>query len=365
MSLATNEPGVSARLDIDLGAVAANWRQLDAMHPGETAGVVKADAYGLGAVPVAQALAAAGCGIFFAAHLAEAVALRAALPQARIAVLNGVFGHDAAVFRAHGLIPVLSTLAEIAQWRAQARAAGRVLPCFLHLETGMNRLALPVADCAVLAADPTLLEGLRVDVVMTHLLAAEVPEDANNARQLALFSTLLRSFPGVKTSLANSSGMFLGAAFHTDLARPGAALYGLNPTPGAPNPMRPVVTLRAPILQIREVGPGESVGYNGVWRAARNSRIATVGVGYADGYHRSLTNSATACFDDTPVPLVGRVSMDLSTFDVTDTQARPGDWLTLLGPRHDADALAAQARTNGYEILTSLGQRYQRRYFGA
>jgi alanine racemase len=159
--------------------------------------------------------------------------------------------------------------------------------------------------------------------------------------------------------------MFLGEDFHTDLARPGAALYGVNPTPGRPNPMRNVVRLAAPILQIHDVQPGETVGYSGGWRAARHSRIATLGVGYADGYHRALANKATAYFDDTPVPLVGRVSMDLTTFDVTDVRANTGDLLTLLGRCHDADALAAQASTNGYEILTSLGGRYQRRYIGA
>lgn len=356
---------MSATLDIDLGAVQANWRLLDALHGGETAGVVKADAYGLGAAFVAPALAAVGCRTFFTAHLAEAVALRAVLPGVRIAVLNGVFLHDAVTFCAHDLIPVLGAQAEVKQWQAHARALGRALPCFLHLETGMNRLGLTAAERAVLADDKTLLEGLQVDVVMTHLVAADAPGDVSNERQRLLFAGLAREFPGARTSLANSSGMFLGADFCSDLARPGAALYGINPTPGSKNPMRQVATLTAPILQVHEIEAGEGVGYSGVWRAVRKSRIATVGVGYADGYHRILTNSATAYFDDTPVPLVGRVSMDLTTFDVTEVCANPGDRLTLLGARHDADALAAQAQTNGYEILTSLGHRYQRRYIGA
>ena len=357
---------MTAELTIDLGAIAANWRALDALHPGETAGVVKADAYGLGAAQVGPALAAAGCKTFFTAHLAEAVALRAVLPDQKIAVLNGLFPHDAADFVAHEVIPVLGSLEEIAHWQAQARRESQTLPCFLHLETGMNRLGLTDAELAALAADKSLLDWLGVEVVMTHLLAADTPEDENNDRQRRVFAELARRFPGAKTSMANSSGMFLGAAFHTDLARPGAALYGINPTPEQKkNPMRQVVTLSAPILQIHEVEPGESVGYGGAWRAARKSRIATLGVGYADGYHRSLTNRATAYFDDTPVPLVGRVSMDLTNFDVTDVCATAGDSLTLLGPRHDADALAAQAQTNGYEILTSLGRRYQRRYIGA
>ncbi len=268
-------------------------------------------------------------------------------------------------FYAHDLIPVLGSLGEVAQWRAAAHGLGRVLPCFLHLETGMHRLGLTVGERAILAGDKTRLEGVALEYIITHLVAADAPDDAVNERQKRLFQELARQFPGAKTSIGNSSGMFLGVEFHTDLARPGAALYGVNPVPGRPNPMRQVVTLTAPILQIHDVWPGESVGYSGVWRATRPSRIATLGVGYADGYHRALSNKATAYFDDTPVPLVGRVSMDLTTFDVTDVPARPGDMLTLLGPRHDADALAAQAGTNGYEILTSLRGRFDRRYIGA
>jgi alanine racemase len=188
-----------------------------------------------------------------------------------------------------------------------------------------------------------------------------------NARQAEKFSVAARQFPGAKTSFANSSGMFLGAAFHSDLARPGAALYGINPTPGreAGERMRDVVRLSAPILAVHEVEPGETVGYSGRWTAQRRSRIATIGVGYADGFHRALSNRGTAYFDATPVPLVGRVSMDLTTYDVTDVPAGPGDFLCLIGPGHGPDALAAEAGTSGYEMLTSLGRRYQRRYSGA
>lgn len=355
---------MTAFLDIDLAAIQANWKFLDGLHPGETAGVVKADAYGLGALRVAPALAAVGCKTFFTAHLAEAVALRAVLPVQKIAVLNGLFPWAPAEFCAHDLIPVVSSLADVTRWRAHAREVGRELPCFLLLDTGMHRLGLTTAELAALREDATLLEGLALEVVMSHLVASDVAGDPNNPRQTRHFYELAKQFPGAKTSLANSSGMFLGGDYHRDLARPGAALYGLNPTPGAKNPMRHVVTLRAPILQIHDIEPGETVGYCGVWRAARKSRIATVGAGYADGYPRILTNAATAYFDDTQVPLVGRVSMDLSNFDVTDVRATPGDMLTLIGPRHDADALAAQGQTIGYEILTSLGRRYARRYTG-
>jgi alanine racemase len=200
---------------------------------------------------------------------------------------------------------------------------------------------------------------------MTHLVSAEDPADPMNARQAARFRAVRAVFPpDQKYSFANSSGLFNGAEFRSDLARPGAALYGINPKPGTANPMRPVVRLTARILQIHQVQPGETVGYNGYWTAARPSRIATIGVGYADGFHRSLSNKATARFDGLCVPLVGRVSMDLTTFDVTDTGAQIGDDLELIGPGHDADALAIEAGTNGYEILTSLGRRYMRRYVG-
>ena len=198
---------------------------------------------------------------------------------------------------------------------------------------------------------------------MTHLVSAEDPADPSNERQRLAFAAACARLPPAPRSLANSSALFLGPEYRLDLARPGAALYGINPVPGRANPMRPVVCLRARILQVRDVPAGETVGYNAQWTAARPSRIATVSVGYADGFLRSLGNRATAHFDDAPVPLVGRVSMDLTTFDVTDAPAAgPGGWLTLIGPHNPVDAIAARAGTNGYEVLTSLGHRYTRTY---
>ncbi len=356
---------MTALLDIDLGAVVANWRFLAGLNKGETAAVVKADAYGLGAAALAPVLARAGCGIFFTAHLAEAVALRVVVPQARILVLNGLMPHAAADFIAHDIIPVLGALQELALWRAEANRLGRKLPAFLHLETGMNRLALTAGELAALREDATLLEGIAVETVITHLLAADAPEDPRNQRQLEDFLAKAAQFPGAKRSIANSPGTFLGPDYHLDLIRPGAALYGLNTSTAQPCRMQPVVRLSAPILQIHEIPAGMGVGYAGGWTAPRPSRIATVGVGYADGLHRTLSNRGTAYFDDTPVPLVGRVSMDLATFDVTDVPANPGDLLGLLDSRHGADELGREAGTIGYEILTSLGRRYQRRYIGA
>jgi alanine racemase len=346
-------------LVIDRGAIVANWR---ALCRGPTAAVVKADAYGLGAAEIVPALYEAGCRHFFTAHPGEALAIRTLVPGAMVAVLNGLWPGLEHTFSAHDLTPVLGSLAEIDRWRAHAVHLGRALPGIVHVDTGMNRLGLDPRQLAALAADHARLDGIALRYVMTHLVSAECPEDPVNDQQRARFAAACAALPPAPRSFANSSGLFLGPAFDSDLARPGAALYGVNPTPGRPNPQRPVVQLRARILQVRDVLPGESVGYNGQWVATRPSRIATVSVGYADGYLRSLSNRATAYFDGQAVPLVGRVSMDLSTFDVTDVPgASPGAWLDLLGPC-GVDGLAAQAGTNGYEILTSLGSRYQRRY---
>jgi alanine racemase len=227
----------------------------------------------------------------------------------------------------------------------------------------MNRLGLDARELAALAADKSLLQGITLLYVMTHLAAAEIPGDPQNAQQLQAFAAARAMLPPAPASLANSSGLFLGSAFASDLARPGAALYGINPTPAAANPMRLAVRLRAQVLQVRDIAPGAGVGYNAAWRARRRTRIATLGVGYADGWSRALSTGSAAIFDGAPVPLVGRVSMDLTTYDVTDHPALvAGSWLELLGPSMPPEAVAAAAGTNGYEILTSLGRRYRRDY---
>ena len=346
-------------LEIDLAAIVANWQSL---RRSPTAAVVKADAYGLGARVVVPALHAAGCRHFFTAHPSEALAIRDLIPGAMLGVLNGLWPSLEAEFAANDLTPVLGTLDEVDRWTAQARTNGHALPAILHIDTGMNRLGLDARELNILAGDHGRLDGLTLRYVMTHLASAEDPDDPLNQQQRLRFAAACARLPPAPRSLANSSGLFLGPDFASDLARPGAALYGLNPTPGRPNPQRPVIRLRARVLQIREVEPGDSVGYNGQWIAGRPSRIATVSVGYADGLLRALSNRAVAYFDDRPVPLVGRVSMDLSTFDVTDTPGLAvGDWLDMIGPG-GADALAEAACTNGYEILTSLGHRYPRLY---
>jgi len=356
-----------AVLEVDLGAIADNWRMIGRLHPsGPVAAVLKADAYGLGAPAVANRLFAAGCRHVFVAHLDEARVLRPLLPGAMLAVLNGLWPGDAPAYSDAGIAPVLGSLPEVGEWAAHARTRGRALPALLHVDTGMNRLGLSPEEVDVLAAEPARLDGIRLLFVMTHLVSAEWPDDPVNALQRDRFAQACARLPAASHSIANSSGCFLGGDFGSDLARPGAALYGVNPTPGRPNPMRAAVRLRARILQTRDVPPGARVGYNGAWTAQRPSRIATVSVGYADGYPRTLTNHAAACFDGQAVPLVGRVSMDLSTFDITDAPgAGPGAWLDLIGPGMPVDEVASRAGTNGYEILTQLGARYRRVYLDA
>ncbi|HEY1411599.1 MAG TPA: alanine racemase [Rhodopila sp.] len=344
-----------AILEVDLDAVVANWRVLCERHPwGAVAGVVKADGYGLGARDVAGALYAAGCRHFFVAYLNEAMAIRDVVPDAMLAVLSGPIPGTESAYAVHGLTPVLGSLDEIARWRGEA---------ILHVDTGMSRLGLSSQELAALAADRSLLDGVSIRYVMSHLVSSEWPEDPVNEMQRQRFAAARALLPRAPSSLANSSGIFLGAAFRSDLARPGAALFGVNPTPGRPNPMRHVVRLSVRVLAVREVPAGATVGYNATWTAARPSRIATAALGYADGFHRSLSGRGRAYFDGTPVSLVGRVSMDLTTFDVTDLPAvQPGCWLEVLGPHLSADDVAEAAGTNGYEVLTSLGRRFHRVY---
>jgi alanine racemase len=348
-------------LTVDTGAIAANWRKLGQTHGAPAAAVVKADAYGLGAAMVAPALLEAGARHFFVAQLEEAVALRPLLPGATIAVLNGFAAADADAYLAHDLFPVLGCLPEIEAYARLARASNRVLPALLHVDTGMNRLGLSACDLAGVAENA---QGVAWQYIMTHLVSAECPEDPINAAQRARFEHACAMHPGVPRSLANSSGIFLGPAFRSDLARPGAALYGINPTPGRPNPMRPAMRLSAPVLQLRAIGEGEAVGYNASWIAQRPTIVATIALGYADGYHRAVGRGMhpQAAFDRTRLPLIGRVSMDLLTFDATDVPAlAPGDMLELIGPAVPPDEVAGWAGTNGYEVLTSLGHRAHRR----
>lgn len=356
-----------AVLEIDLAAIRANWRTLAEHTRGACAAVVKADAYGLGAAVVAPALYAEGARKFFVAHLDEALALQPALPAAtEIFVLNGLPPGAEGDCADAGIVPVLNSLDQVSAWTDLAARKARPLPAAIQVDTGMSRMGLAEDELDVLADDPKRLTGLNLHLVMSHLACAERQDHEMNHAQLARFQAARRALPAAPASLANSSGVFLGPDFHFDLARPGAALYGLAPVAGEANPMRPVIRLRGRILQIRDIPAGARVGYGASWTAARPSRIATVSVGYADGYLRSLSHRATAHVGDKAVPLVGIVSMDSITLDVTDApQAVAGGFVDLIGPHASVDAVASAAGTIGYEVLTSLGNRYARRYANA
>jgi alanine racemase len=354
-------------LEIDLAAIAENWRRLGQRlaPPASAAAVVKADAYGLGMAQVAPALAQAGCTLFFVATLDEGLALRRLLPAAEIAVLHGLLPGTGDDFRQARLVPVLNDLGQIAAWRHAAET--RALPAIIHIDTGMARLGLPPAEVARLGAAPELLAGVALRAVLSHLACADEPEQVANARQLAAFRTALATLPRAPASLVASSGIFLGADYHFDIARPGAALYGINPTPNASNPMAQVVRLKGRILQVRDVDRAMTVGYGAAHRMERAGRIATVAVGYADGWLRSSSHRGSAAIAGQRVPVIGRISMDLMTLDVTGIDpalTRPGDFIDLIDEQHGIDAVAAAAGTIAYEILTALGRRHHRIYRG-
>jgi alanine racemase len=317
--------------------------------------VVKADAYGLGAEPVAKALRLAGCETFFVATLDEGIALRAVLGGGpEIAVFNGPLTGSADEYPAHGLTPVLNDLGQVQAWR-RANA-----PAILHVDTGMSRLGMTARELSLFTNDPIPLVGL-----VSHLACADAPEHPLNAVQLARFTAIKAQFPRLRASLSASSGIFLGRDYRHDLVRPGAALSGVNPCPGTPNPMRQVVTLKGKIVQVREIDRGESVGYGAAHVMPEPGRLAVVAVGYADGWLRAMSHRGSGAMAGRRVPLVGRVSMDLITFDVSALapgRARPGDTIELLGAGYGVDEAAADAGTIGYEILTALGARYHRIY---
>ncbi|MEE8455094.1 MAG: alanine racemase [Limibaculum sp.] len=358
-------------LTIDCGAVAANYRQLRTqLGKARCGAVVKADAYGLGMAKIAPALAAAGCEDFFVALIHEGVALRALLPQARIYVFDGADGAGAGALLEHGLIPALNDPGQIAAYARAAGATGTSAPALLNIDTGMARLGLGPGDIEALVAAPERLRGIDVAYVMTHLACADEPDHPLNRDQVGAFARARERLKGVcdaPATLANSAAIFLGPEFHFDLARPGAALYGLAPHPGRPNPMAQVVQLQGKILQVRDVDSPMTVGYGATHHVRSKGRIATVAVGYADGYGHGLSNRGSAYIGHIRVPVVGRVSMDLITLDVSDVpkdRAAPGALIELIGEHLSVDAVADAAGTIGYEVLTGLGHRLHRVYVG-
>lgn len=359
-------PDVLSWLTIDLDAIAANWQNLrNRMHTHNCAAVVKADAYGLGASKVGPALYAAGCRLFFVAQLQEGIALRQILPDAEIAVLNGLGHKEAPEFTAARLIPVLIDLYQIESWSHHCTNLSINLPAILHIDTGMNRLGLPAIEVKAALEAQKPLQHINLRAIISHLACADEPGHPLNAQQLKSFAGLRSLFPNIPASLVASSGLFLEDIYQFDIGRPGAAIYGLNPVPGRLNPLRQTVRLEARILQFRRVDRPMTVGYGASHSVRGPTSIATVGVGYADGFLRSLSHRGRVIIANHSVPIIGRVSMDLITLDVTNLPeplVQPGQTVCLIGDEITPDDVAQAAGTIGYEILTSLGHRYVRHY---
>ncbi|NTF31392.1 alanine racemase [Rhizobium skierniewicense] len=364
------------RLTVDLAALADNWRDM-AKRSGEarTSAVVKADAYGMGIEDCGATLYHAGARDFFVATVAEGATLRPHAPEARIFVLSGIWpGQEAQLFN-NDLVPVVASEEQLSFWMSLMADRGDH-PFALHVDTGFNRLGLPLEDALYLADDPTRPASFDPVLVLSHLACADTPSSPMNRAQLESFRRVSAAFEGIESSLSASAGIFLGADYHFDLTRPGIALYGGEAVNDMTNPMRPVAKAEARIIQIRDAGEGQTVSYGGTFRLTRASRLAIAAVGYADGYHRSLSGSgiplremgycgAYGFINGYEVPIAGRVTMDLTIFDVTDVPPnalRAGDYIELFGPNVPVDEVARAAGTIGYEMLTGLGLRYERQY---
>jgi alanine racemase len=353
----SNSINTGATLTIDLGSLRQNYLNLsNQLKSSELASVVKADAYGLGVKEIASTLLAAGCKTFFVATLDEGIELRQILPTTKIYVLHGVLADTAKLFVSNNLIPVLNSLEQIEEWRSHKHhVAG------LHVDTGMGRLGLTPKEYL----NTDRLKNYNIDLIISHLACAEQNEHPKNKDQLDLFKLLLNTRSARHVSLAASSGIFLGPNYHFNLCRAGASILGINPTFNLPNPMEQVVSLRAEIIQIRSVDTPQTVGYGASYQVTKPARIATLAVGYADGYMRTLGNKGVTYIGEYEVPTVGRISMDLTTVDVTnipDNLLSVGTQVDLIGPNNSIDQIAKQAGTIGYEILTALGKRFERRY---
>jgi alanine racemase len=346
-------------LEIDLSKIRANYKILSNIaDKSKVAAVVKADAYGLGADKVSKTLIAQGCAHFFVSSVSEAINLRNNVGEAaNIFVLNGVFYNDIDEFAIHNLTPVLNHLKQVELWVDYTKKLGRKLPCSLHFDTGMCRLGMSSADIITLVNKPEILQNLKLEYIISHLSAAEEQNNPYNIEQLERFKGYLQYFPGIKASLSNSSGILLGRGYHFDLVRPGASIYGINPNPLSPNIMHNAVKLSVPIIQLQKLPVNSYVGYNTTFTTSRNTIAATLPIGYADGYFRRFSNCGIASIAGHLAPVIGRVSMDLITIDVTDIPEREiflGQMVELINDYFTIDKIAGIVGTNGYEILTSF-----------
>ncbi|WP_316354636.1 alanine racemase [Candidatus Trichorickettsia mobilis] len=368
-------------LTIDLPSIRANYRILSTIANQAILGaVVKANCYGLGATKIATALQQEGCRNFFVATIDEAIELQESLgnniavvsnklvsksSSTNIFVLSGVSNTDVKVFDQYKLIPVLNNLTQLQIWNQLASNKNTKLPAILHFNTGMHRLGIPHEEIEIIQQNPNLLHGLELLYIMSHLSASTDADHLYNQQQLTKFKNYRQCFPEIKASLANSSSIFLGSDYHYDLIRPGAALYGINPTPRQPNPMQHVVSLTAPIIQLQSVLTGSAISYDMTFITKRDTIIATLPIGYADGYPRALSNRGKVYIAGHPAPVVGTISMDLIVVDVTDIPSEHiflGQQVEIIGDYYTIDQLAEDAGTIAYEILTRLGKRYHRIY---
>jgi alanine racemase len=351
----------SGLVEVNLSALKSNWLALKAAaHGAEVAAPIKGEAYGLGAEPCAKALWQVGCRSFYVARPLEGQALRAVLPEASITVLDGLYPDQAGFYVKHGLIPAITTPAQAAEWAKD----GQGNPATLHVDTGINRLGLSVAQYSSILTE---FPKLNIAFVMSHLACSDEPKHPLNELQRQRFDDVRAIAPYIKASFANSSGIFLGKAYAHDQVRPGIALYGGNPLPGHPNPMQAVATLKARVMQIRDMSPGETLGYAATWSPNHPAKTALLGAGYRDGVPRKLSSQRTdgpaqIFLNGKRCPIVGRVSMDMMGVDVTGVDAEPGDWAEIFGKNIPVDEASAWAQTISYELLTHLGSRYARLY---
>ncbi|MFD0987177.1 alanine racemase [Methyloligella solikamskensis] len=365
--------GAPGLITIDLDAVAANYRHLrDRVAPSECAAVIKADAYGLGMAKIGPVLWREGCRTFYVATIAEGRALRQLLPKATIYAFDGLMPGTADLFAELDIRPVLNSIEEIREWAAYCGKIGTPLPAGIHIDSGMNRLGLPEAELDAVAEDLSLLDAFTLSLVMSHLACSDVPKHPKNEAQRTRFDALRRRLPAAPASLSNSGGVMLGEAYHFDQVRPGIAIYGGQPAPDADHRFANVLTLESRILQVRTSPAGETIGYGATRHIDAPRRIATVAIGYADGISWVLSagdgkSPLNAYLGPHPAPLMGRVSMDLITLDVTgipEEYASRGALVQIIGPRVPLETIADYAQTVHYEILTNLCRRAPRRYVG-
>tara|TARA_R110000868_G_scaffold218576_2_gene469074 strand:- start:4012 stop:5076 length:1065 start_codon:yes stop_codon:yes gene_type:complete len=349
-----------AQITVNLKAIQQNWRTLANKNNGNCAAVVKADAYGLGAIPITESLYAEGCRSFFVAYLQEAISIKPVAPAAQIFILNGVAANNIEQCNAENFTIVINSLEQMEEIQNIQEKTNIAL----HFDTGINRLGLQ--RCDVKPVQNILRKNININVtlVMSHLACADEPQNQQNRQQLEKFIEISKQFPNIPYSFANSSGIFLGKPFHFDMLRPGYALYGGNPTPYNKNPMQQTFTLTGNVIQIKSIDKGGRVGYGASWTAKKPTKLAIISCGYADGFTRAHSNISTLQIGKYKAPIIGRVSMDMMTVDITDIpqNLKKGDAIILLGGDNDIDKMASKISTIGYELISQFSSRIQKTY---